>query len=59
VAVPRRWEFRHASWFADEVYDLLRRHGAALVIADHPERDPQRDRTSAPPGRIRAWPGAR
>ncbi|CAN5504810.1 DUF72 domain-containing protein [soil metagenome] len=29
---------RHASWFADEVYDLLRRHGAALVIADHPER---------------------
>lgn len=30
-------EFRHASWFADGVYDLLRHHGAALVIADRPE----------------------
>ncbi len=27
-------EFRHHSWFADEVFDLLRRHDAALVIAD-------------------------
>ena len=32
------FEFRHASWFAPEVYVLLRRHGAALVIGDHPER---------------------
>jgi uncharacterized protein YecE (DUF72 family) len=32
------WEFRHESWFADEVYALLREHGAALVIGDHPER---------------------
>ena len=31
------FEFRHESWFADEVYDLLRRCGAALVIADRPE----------------------
>jgi uncharacterized protein YecE (DUF72 family) len=31
------FEFRHASWFAEPVYDLLRRHGAALVIADRPE----------------------
>jgi uncharacterized protein YecE (DUF72 family) len=31
------FEFRHASWFVDPVYDLLRRHGAALVIADRPE----------------------
>ena len=31
------FEFRHASWFADPVYELLRRHGAALVIADRPE----------------------
>jgi uncharacterized protein YecE (DUF72 family) len=30
------FEFRHESWFAEPVYDLLRRHGAALVIADHP-----------------------
>lgn len=27
-------EFRHHSWFEDEVFDLLRRHDAALVIAD-------------------------
>jgi uncharacterized protein YecE (DUF72 family) len=31
------FEFRHESWFVDEVYELLRRHGAALVIADRPE----------------------
>jgi uncharacterized protein YecE (DUF72 family) len=27
-------EFRHPSWFCEEVYELLRWHGAALVIAD-------------------------
>ena len=27
-------EFRHESWFVPEVYGLLRRHGAALVIGD-------------------------
>jgi uncharacterized protein YecE (DUF72 family) len=32
------FEFRHESWFADEVYELLRAHGAALVIGDTPER---------------------
>jgi uncharacterized protein YecE (DUF72 family) len=32
------WEFRHESWFTEPVYELLRRHGAALVIGDHPER---------------------
>ena len=31
------FEFRHPSWFADDVYALLRRHGAALVIGDRPE----------------------
>jgi uncharacterized protein YecE (DUF72 family) len=31
-------EFRHASWFVPDVYALLRRHDAALVIGDHPER---------------------
>jgi uncharacterized protein YecE (DUF72 family) len=31
------FEFRHPSWFADEVYDLLRRHGVALAIGDRPE----------------------
>ena len=28
------FEFRHASWFADDVYDHLRAHNAALCIAD-------------------------
>jgi uncharacterized protein YecE (DUF72 family) len=32
------FEFRHASWFDDEVYALLRKRGVALVIGDHPER---------------------
>jgi len=40
TAVPRGrhcFEFRHASWFAEPVYELLRAHGAALVIGDRPE----------------------
>jgi uncharacterized protein YecE (DUF72 family) len=32
------FEFRHESWFADEVLDALRAHGVALTIGDHPER---------------------
>jgi uncharacterized protein YecE (DUF72 family) len=32
------FEFRHASWFVPEVYELLRAHGAALVIGDDPSR---------------------
>jgi uncharacterized protein YecE (DUF72 family) len=32
------FEFRHASWFVDEVYELLRRAGVALVIGDTPQR---------------------
>ena len=31
------FEFRHESWFKPPVYELLRRHGAALVVADHPK----------------------
>jgi uncharacterized protein YecE (DUF72 family) len=30
-------EFRHASWFTEPVYELLRGRGAALVIGDRPE----------------------
>jgi uncharacterized protein YecE (DUF72 family) len=39
-ALPRgrhALELRHASWFAEPVYELLRSHAAALVIADRPE----------------------
>jgi uncharacterized protein YecE (DUF72 family) len=32
------FEFRHPSWFVDDVYELLRTRNAALVIGDHPER---------------------
>ena len=32
------FEFRHVSWFVDDVYERLRRHGVALVIGDAPER---------------------
>jgi uncharacterized protein YecE (DUF72 family) len=31
---PRALEFRHHSWFDDDVYDLLRRWNAALCVAD-------------------------
>jgi uncharacterized protein YecE (DUF72 family) len=32
------FEFRHPSWFAGDVYAVLREHVVALVIGDHPER---------------------
>ncbi len=32
------FEFRHESWFTDEVLDLLRWHGMALAIGHHPAR---------------------
>ncbi|MBA2458337.1 MAG: DUF72 domain-containing protein [Gemmatimonadales bacterium] len=39
--VPRTWraafEFRHDSWFGDELYDALREHEAALVTVDEDE----------------------
>jgi uncharacterized protein YecE (DUF72 family) len=31
------FEFRHPSWFRDEVYTLLREHRVALVIGDRPQ----------------------
>ena len=34
------FEFRHPSWFVPQVTELLRRHGAALVIAHRPEIEP-------------------
>jgi uncharacterized protein YecE (DUF72 family) len=32
------FEFRDPSWFTDDVLELLRWHGAALAIGDHPRR---------------------
>jgi uncharacterized protein YecE (DUF72 family) len=34
------FEFRDSSWFAEDVYELLRRHGAALVVADRAPGSP-------------------
>jgi uncharacterized protein YecE (DUF72 family) len=28
------WEFRHESWYSDDVYEMLRRGNAALCVAD-------------------------
>ncbi len=30
-------EFRHSSWFSDDVYDVMREHDAALIVADTDE----------------------
>jgi uncharacterized protein YecE (DUF72 family) len=32
-------EFRHASWFTDDVYDALREHDIALVAVDEDESE--------------------
>jgi uncharacterized protein YecE (DUF72 family) len=32
------FEFREPTWFAEDVYALLRKHGVALVIGDDPRR---------------------
>jgi uncharacterized protein YecE (DUF72 family) len=53
------FEFRHESWFAPEVYELLRRHGAALVIGDHPARPFQAHELTADWAYIRFHHGAR
>ncbi len=37
---PAACEFRHASWFDDSVYDVIRRHGGAMVVTDE-EKWPQ------------------
>jgi uncharacterized protein YecE (DUF72 family) len=33
-AVPVAFEFRHASWFSDSTWDLLRSHQAAVCVAE-------------------------
>ena len=32
-------EFRHASWFSQDTYDLLREHGVSLVLVETDEQD--------------------
>jgi uncharacterized protein YecE (DUF72 family) len=48
--IPRRWvaafEFRHPSWFEDDVYQALRDHDAALCIVDDDEGGTPREATA-------------
>jgi uncharacterized protein YecE (DUF72 family) len=37
-AVPSAFEFRHASWFTDEIFDLLKSGNRALCVAETEER---------------------
>jgi len=43
AALPADWrsafEFRHASWFDEEICGILREHGAALVVSEADEAD--------------------
>jgi uncharacterized protein YecE (DUF72 family) len=71
--IPRRWraalEFRHASWFDDEVYDALRAHDIALVAVEEEEGEGaplvptaswgylRLRRTSYQPAELEAWAG--
>jgi len=40
-------EFRHPSWFSDQVFEILSEHGAALCLADSPRRKTPFVRTAA------------
>jgi len=37
-AVPSAFEFRHTSWFADQIFDLLKARNCALCVAETEER---------------------
>jgi uncharacterized protein YecE (DUF72 family) len=53
------FEFRDPGWFTRPVYDLLRAHGAALVIGDDPERPFQKRLLTADWTLIRFHRGSR
>jgi uncharacterized protein YecE (DUF72 family) len=48
LGVTAAVEFRHGSWLCDDVYAVLRRHGAALVVSDD-ERWPAAPRVATGP----------
>jgi uncharacterized protein YecE (DUF72 family) len=52
-------ELRHESWFAPDVYELLRRHDVALVLGDHPLRPFQTPEATASWRYVRFHYGAR
>ncbi|HEU5218320.1 MAG TPA: DUF72 domain-containing protein [Gemmatimonadales bacterium] len=49
--LPRGWksafEFRHSSWFEDDVYEALRSKDAAMCIADHDDFETPAVRTAS------------
>jgi uncharacterized protein YecE (DUF72 family) len=53
------FEFRHSSWFVDDVYSILREHRAALVIGDDPNRPFQTHELTAPWAFVRFHRGSR
>jgi uncharacterized protein YecE (DUF72 family) len=53
------FEFRHASWFVDEVYELLRAHRVALVVADRAPGEPTAWIETAPWAYVRFHRGRR
>ncbi len=36
--VPSAFEFRHTSWFTDEIFDLLKANNRAICVAETEER---------------------
>ena len=62
-SAPRRsrhaFEFRHPSWFAQDVYDILADHDAALVIGDSPKWPFQERRADHRLGYVRLHHGRR
>ncbi len=53
------FEFRHPSWFAEPVYELLRSRGVALVLGDTPQRPFQADVSTAAFAYVRFHHGTR
>jgi uncharacterized protein YecE (DUF72 family) len=53
------FELRHPSWFASDVYELLRKHDAALVVGDHPDRRFQTYEATSAWGYVRLHHGTR
>jgi uncharacterized protein YecE (DUF72 family) len=53
------FELRNPSWYAEDVYALLRRHGVALAIGDHPSRPHVEHRLTADWTLVRLHYGAR
>lgn len=47
------FEFRHASWFDDDIYDALKRAGAALCLSERENNDPPPLVETAPWGYVR------